>query len=229
MGESDFEMSDGEYKLPDGFDFEFVDTTARDTNTRNASDVIENEAIRLYDNRKNSKEDDVIVKDHTEQLSQKSNDEFFFPLFAGEDKGTADMNNLMKVSLKDNPESDAIVQSRPDDYYFAKYTNEDIEKMKQSAIEYVDIFKSFDNRFKNKPCLDATQYNISLEKDKKRNRRSLKNRINKARGQRNIKERKNKAEMLEKQQIKFVNQKKKRGGKKNKKKAASAEKTFRTE
>lgn len=138
---------------------------------------------------------------------QEAEEAFYFPLFGGQDE-------LTKVALKE--EEPMIDQSRPDEYYFAHYTEQEKAQFAQSALEYDQIFVSHDNRWKRKP-LDLDQYNREIAKSKKRLRPSLKNRKSRIIAKQNNTLRKKLIKKLA-EDAKKINQKRKRGGKKNKKK-----------
>lgn len=158
---------------------------------------------------------------------EEEKEEFEFPLFGQVREGST------KITLKDDID-DKIEQSRPDLYYFAKYTEEEKVRIKSVAVSGEDVIKgSLEIPVDLCPwkVVDLSAHNEEIEKKRKKQRPGKKKR------QEVIKCRERKLERLKvDKEIKLALKKKlmkkihhKRGGKKNKKSVAPKKPVYRTE
>lgn len=138
----------------------------------------------------------------------------FFPLFS--------TGELTKVDLSEPQEEVYELPSRPDDYYFAKYSEEEKLKFKYSALSFdqivttVSAFDAHKNRI-----LDLNRHNDKIDKERvrekilKKRRPGKKQRLQWKVAKENIKKREEQDKIV-RRLIKKKHHK--RGGKKNKKK-----------
>ncbi|CAI5756932.1 unnamed protein product [Candida verbasci] len=140
-------------------------------------------------NEVDDKKQDAIQVDNKEEP-----EEFDFPLFTSSTKSTdiqdqaeergRSQSSTMKISLRE-PSEERIVNERPESYYFASYSLEQLNQFKQCALTYVEIFKDIKIIQDNQPwkVINLNEYNIKIEqelkKNKKKNRPGKKKRMNK--------------------------------------------------
>ncbi|SCU88476.1 LADA_0E10396g1_1 [Lachancea dasiensis] len=145
-------------------------------------------------------------------------------------------SRLMKVSLRE-PSPDIVRQERPQSYYFAKYTTQELIKFERSALELKDILEECGSRsapFKNR-FLDVNKHNEKIELERLRALKAKRRRPGKKqREARKLGAERDQSRAQQLKEVKKLAKKKfhKRGGKKNKKSAAPDVKPaprFRTE
>lgn len=184
-----------------------------------------------------------------EVSTQLEQDEFEFPLFSfahaevqesNEDEankanydesGNKTELQLTKITLRESP-CETFKQERPQSYYFARYSKEELTTFEESAIDYDTIFKDAKigpivgwERSSRKTVVDITQCNEEIERAILREERQRRARPSKRQrlGKRLGAERERERETKDKQIKKLLKKKfHKRGGKKNKKSTTSS-------
>ncbi|CCH43633.1 hypothetical protein BN7_3186 [Wickerhamomyces ciferrii] len=182
---------------------------------------------------------DIIEADddvEDDKMEDEESQDFDFPLFSmskpsepvedEEDRGRSiTKSNTMRITLR-SPSPEIINQERPESYYFANYTNDELLQFQQSAITGDDVW-SMSNIQYNIPgkLINLDEFNTQIQKEieqTKTKRPGKKKRIASIKGKEHRKE-VLKLEKIQKAKEKAKLMKKihhKRGGKKNKKKAA---------
>lgn len=189
---------------------------------------------------------DIEEVEHQSEGESENNqdDEFDFPLFSfggevgGEEKEDEDRGRtqVMKVSLREES-VERIIQERPETYYFAKYTEEEVLQFNQAAITSEEIIiMSQQKDIDSHPwkVLDLNHHNdiIEQEKSKKKKRPGKNKRLGIIKSRERKAERQKVFKEVEKQHKKYLKKKMfhKRGGKKHKKKENKDDKPkYRTE
>lgn len=217
--------SEGEFVLPE-LEFEIVDKESTE-----ATQTIPTEQSNVPEDKEEDQE------------------EFDFPLFSfggssttEEAKGGAEQDTevthdeergrpktvIQKISLRE-PSVEKIIQSRPESYYFQRFTEEDHARHESIAITYDQILKHSTERNNHGRVWDLTQYNAKIEQQIARDTRKKGRPGKKARAAKKIARENEKArekvKKIEKQrELKKLMKKihHKRGGKKNKTKANAA-------
>lgn len=186
---------------------------------------------------------DIVEVEHQSEGESENNqdDEFDFPLFSfgGEEKKDEEergRTSVMKVSLREES-VERIIQERPESYYFASYTEEEVSQFGQASItgeEIIIMSKQKDIDSHPWKVLDLNRHNeiIEQEKPKKKSRPGKNKRLGIIKSRERKAERQKVFKEVEKQHKKYLKKKMfhKRGGKKHKKKENKDDKPkYRTE
>ncbi|KAL6449548.1 hypothetical protein SBY92_004462 [Candida maltosa Xu316] len=105
-----------------------------------------------------------------EEKVSDNEDEFDFPLFAAASTTTEPTiaeetrgRTIMKVSLREQSE-ERVVNERPDDFYFAKYTPEEKDQFAQCCVTGQDIYDQvFIRDSQTWKCIDLNKLNAKIE------------------------------------------------------------------